>query len=48
MASEPPASLEPTDLAALPELLAYTQQLDLTPDFQRPKRGLSTLATSLL
>jgi hypothetical protein len=48
MASVSPASLQPTDLAALPELLAYTQQLDLTPHLQRPKRGLSTLAASLL
>jgi hypothetical protein len=48
MASVPPASSQPTDLAALPELLAYTQQLDLTPHLERPKRGLSTLAASLL
>lgn len=43
-----PTSLQPTDLAALPELLAYTQRLDLTPQLQRPKRGLSTLAASVL
>jgi hypothetical protein len=48
MASVPPASFQPTDLAALPELLAYTQQLDLTPQLHRPKRGLSTLAASIL
>lgn len=48
MASVPPAFPEPTDLAALPELLANAQQLDLTPHLQRSKRGLSTLAASLL
>lgn len=48
MVSVPPASSQPTDLAALPELLAYAQQLDLTPHLERPKRGLSTLAASLL
>jgi hypothetical protein len=48
MASVPSASLQPTDLAALPELLASTQHLDLTPHLQRSKRGLSTLAASVL
>jgi hypothetical protein len=48
MASVSPASPQPTDLAALPELLAYTQQLHLTDYLHRPKRGLSTLAASLL
>src|SRR5947209_2066756 len=48
MASVSPASPQPTDLAALPELLAYTQHLGLTHHLQRPKRGLSTLAASLL
>jgi hypothetical protein len=43
-----PASPQPTALAALPDLLAYTQQLGLDRHLRRPKRGLSTLAASLL
>jgi hypothetical protein len=43
-----PASLRPTSLAALPALLAYTHQLPLDQHLQRRKRGLSTLAASLL
>jgi len=43
-----PASPQPTDLAALPELLAYAQHLNLAPYLHRRKRGLSTLAASLL
>lgn len=42
------ASPQPTSLAALPDLLAYTQQLSLDQYLQRRKRGLSTLAASLL
>lgn len=38
----------PTDLAALPELLAYTQSLGLEPYLHRPKRGIPTLALALL
>jgi hypothetical protein len=48
MASVSPASPQPTSLAALPELLAYSQQLGLDRHLARPKRGLSTLAASLL
>jgi hypothetical protein len=43
-----PASPQPTDLAALPDLLAYSQSLDLERHLAQPKRGLSTLAASLL
>src|SRR5438270_11877059 len=43
-----PASPQPTDLAALPDLLPYTEQLGLERYLHRPKRGLSTLAASLL
>jgi hypothetical protein len=48
MASVPSASRQPTDLAALPALLSYTDQLGLDRHLARPKRGLSTLAASLL
>jgi hypothetical protein len=43
-----PTSLQPTSLAALPELLSYTQHLGLERHLARPKRGVSTLAASLL
>src|SRR5579884_1989480 len=43
-----PASPRPTSLAALPALLAYTHQLSLEGHLHRSKRGLSTLAASLL
>jgi hypothetical protein len=48
MASVPPASPQPTALAALPDLLCYTQHLGLDRHLIRPKRGLSTLAASIL
>jgi hypothetical protein len=48
MASVAPTSPRPTDLAALPELLWYTEQLGLERHLTRSKRGLSTLAASLL
>ena len=48
MASVAPASPQPTALAALPELLGYTQRHGLEQHLYRPKRGLSTLAASLL
>jgi hypothetical protein len=48
MASVPPAAPQPTDLGALPRLLVYTQQLALEAQLHRPKRGLSTLAASVL
>jgi hypothetical protein len=48
MASVLPDSPQPTCLAALPELLAYTQNLGLERHLARPKRGVSTLAASLL
>ena len=38
----------PTDLARLPQLLAYTQSLGLEPYLHRPKRGIPTLALALL
>lgn len=38
----------PTNLAPLPELLAYTQSLGLEGQLQRAKRGLSALAAALL
>ena len=43
-----PASTQPTKLAPLPGLLAYTQALGLERYLQRPKRGLSTLALAAL
>jgi hypothetical protein len=43
-----PASPQPTALATLPDLLAYTHRLSLDQHLGRPKRGLSTLAASLL
>ena len=48
MASVVPASPQPTDLAALPALLSYAEHLGLDRHLARPKRGLSTLAASLL
>lgn len=50
MASLSPASPTPlpTDLARLPELLAYTESLGLERHLQRPKRGIPTLALALL
>jgi hypothetical protein len=37
----------PTDLAGLPGLLAYTQDLGLEPYLDRPKRGIPTLTLAL-
>src|SRR5438270_7920437 len=48
MASVPPTSSRPTALAALPDLLSYAQHLGLDHHLIRPKRGLSTLAASIL
>ena len=50
MASLPLASPSPlpTDLAALPKLLAFTQRLGLECYLHRPKRGIPTLALALL
>ena len=42
MTSVPPAVPRPTNLAALPRLLAYAQALGLEGYLSRPKRGLST------
>jgi hypothetical protein len=39
----PHSQLLPTDLARLPVLLAYTQQLDLRRWLEQPKRGIATL-----
>lgn len=38
----------PTNLAALPRLLAYTQSLGLERDLARAKRGIATLALALV
>jgi len=50
MASLSPTSPSPlpTDLAALPELLAYSQSLGLERHLHRRKRDISTLAVCLL
>jgi len=50
MASVPRAqpALQPTNLAPLPQLFAYTQSLGLERWLARPKRGVSTLVLSLL
>src|SRR5947209_3069738 len=48
MASVAPASPQPTDLAALPALQSYAEQLGLDCHLTRPKCGLSTLAASVL
>jgi hypothetical protein len=44
MTSVAPVGGQPTNLAAAPRLLAYTQALGLEGWLARPKRGLSTLA----
>ena len=44
----PRHELQPTNLAPLPGLLAYTQALGLETYLARPKRGLSTLALTLV
>jgi hypothetical protein len=38
----------PTDLARLPQLLAYTESLGLERSLHRPKRGIPTLSLALL
>jgi hypothetical protein len=48
MASVPLASPQPTSFAALPDLLAYSQQLGLDRHLARPKRGVPTLAATVL
>src|SRR5437879_2928394 len=48
MASLPSSTPLPTDLAALPKLLAFTQHLGLERYLHRPKRGIPTLALALL
>lgn len=48
MTSVASLGVQPTNLAALPRLLAYTQGLGLERWLARPKRGLSTLALSLV
>src|SRR5688572_7387675 len=48
MTSVASVAAQPTNLAALPRLLAYTQGLGLERLLDRPKRGLSTLALSLV
>ena len=48
MTSVAPVGAQPTNLAAAPRLLAYTQALGLEGGLARPKRGLSTLALALI
>jgi len=48
MTSVAPVGMQPTNLAALPRLLAYTQALGPERWLGRPKRGLSTLALSVV
>jgi hypothetical protein len=48
MTSVAPVGAQPTNLAAAPRLLAYTQALGLEGWLARPKRGLSTLALALI
>lgn len=48
MTSVAPTGAQPTNLAAIPRLLAYTQTLNLERWLARPKRGMSTLALSLV
>jgi Transposase DDE domain len=48
MTSVAPAAAHPTNLGAIPRLLAYTQSLGLERLLHRPKRGISTLALSLV
>src|SRR5215208_7447534 len=47
MRSVAPVGARPTNLAALPRLLAYTQGLGLERWLARPKRGIPTLALAL-
>src|SRR3954465_13717416 len=44
----PQPALQPTNLAPLPQLFAYTQSLGLERWLARPKRGVSTLVVSRL
>jgi hypothetical protein len=44
----PAPPLQPTNLSPLARLFAYTQRLGLEPYLRRPKRGVPTLAFSLL
>jgi hypothetical protein len=46
--SVPPVRAQPTNLAAIPRVLAYAQTLGLERWLERPKRGVSTLALSLI
>ena len=48
MRSVVPIGARPTNLAAAPRLLAYAQALGLEQWLAQPKRGLSTLALSLI
>src|SRR5688500_17563833 len=48
MTSVAPGAARPTNLGAIPRLLAYTQGLGLERLLHRPKRGISTLALSLV
>jgi hypothetical protein len=48
MTSVPPVGARPTNLAAIPRLLAYTQSLGLEAMLHRRKRGISLLALSLV
>jgi hypothetical protein len=48
MTSVASVGAQPTNLAAIPRLLAYSQTLGLERWLARPKRGLSTLALSLV
>jgi hypothetical protein len=48
MTSVPSVGAQPTNLAAIPRLLAYTQALGLERLLRRPKRGISILALSLV
>jgi len=44
----PAVTAQPTNLSALPQLLAYAQTLGLERHLQRPTRGLPTLALAWL
>src|SRR5215210_3386630 len=48
MTSVPPLGAQPTNLAAIPRLLAYAQGLGLERRLGRPKRGIGVLALSLV
>ena len=48
MDSVSPVGARPTNLAPLPRLLAYAQELDLERHLSRPKRGIPTLALALV